>query len=245
MKIKNLKALALAAVLPSAMMLSGQAQAFIVDDFNSRNADESPLTYNATDNTTGNGGVEVNPTPVAAKNTVWGSLGGGAGITRKIGAELVSGDRVETQICGACQAGHLVSSSALPTDSVGNFFFEWAGPALAGFNAGKYLAFDWGADLAGATWTATVAFGGVDSVFSGGSLPATVPSGSLAHEAKVAIGGTGDITKIRLDFAGVSGLDANIDNVKLVPEPETLAMLGMGLLGIAFRRRRSINAISV
>ncbi len=56
--------------------------------------------------------------------------------------------------------------------------------------------------------------------------------------------GYGDIECIRLSFNGVGGLDGDIDNVKLtqVPEPATLALMGLGLAGIGYKRHRSKKA---
>jgi hypothetical protein len=163
---------------------------------------------------------------------------------RDISAHLLSGDAAATEICYNCQAAHLTADAGVVA-SVGEYWFEWTGTSLD-LSSYSSLVFDWGADLAGTTWFADFGDGTeVVNTAVQAALPATPGPGSLTHTASVALptfagGGAGltDIVQVSLHFDGVGALDANIDNVRLVPEPSVLALLSVGLLGLSWQRRR-------
>jgi hypothetical protein len=257
MRIKNFKALALAAVLPSAMMLSAPAEAvFTIDDF------DVDTSVSVEDTTTGIGGVGGTPNSGSPniEGIVMNKTGGAAGWTRSLYAELLKGDSVETVDCAACKAGHIVNASGVNPDgtnrlSSGLHYFDWEGPStdLSGYSVAEFL---WSSDAAGQGTQAWWEF--IDNT---GTATATTAKISLNADtiltkystALTAFGadadkGYEDITKIKLWFdtstsIGGGGVDGNVRNAQLVPEPETIALLGIGLVSFALRRRRSATSI--
>ena len=197
----------------------GQAQASIItiDDFNTTNS------YVCEDPVSGSSNEFCSPisTPIDNTNTVWGSLGGGVGISRDIASHLEqgSGPRVATEICPNCQTAHLISYE----NSLGEFLFKWQGPDLIDSltNEGNwFLEFDWTADLEGAQYIFNI-----DGVWS------DLTTLSLFETTRVMIPtSVVTITSVELVFLGVSALDASIDNVEIhlresaIPEPTTLAL---------------------
>jgi hypothetical protein len=209
------------------------AQAFIVDDFNTTNtyACQDPANPTACPTTTG----------IDNGNTVWGeTTNHDADTTRTLDAMLApgQGDSVTIEVCSNCQTAHITAASGAPP-SRGDYWFTWTGDSV---NLGSLssFVFDWGADHPGTRWFADFDDGsGVVNTVPQPALPATPGPGSLTHTASVAIPTQfTQLVQVSLHFDGVPALDANIDNVRLVPEPSVLALLSVGLLGLGWQRRR-------
>jgi len=222
------------------MAFIAPAQAtFMVDDFNTAN------TYSCRDDLGGSNCPLT--TTIDDGNTVWNdSTSPHTGITRTIDADLTAGDGVSIEICSNCQAAHITADAGV-TQAVDEYSFVWTGPSVDLSSYTSFM-FDWGADLAGATWFAD--FGNstgivVDSPVQS-ALPATPGPGSLTYIASLDLSSVSvvdftDITQISLHFNGVGALDGNIDNVRVagaIPEPTTLALLSLGLVGLGVARRR-------
>ena len=219
-----------------ALGVTVSAHAFIVDDFNTTNF------YDCEDPTGAGDFCAPTNTPIDTGNIVWGASSNhtAAGITRTIDATLNQGDRVATEICNNCQAGHVVADAGV-TPSQGDYSFDWAGPSVT---LNGVFSFDWSSDLSGTTWSVTFTDdAGVTNTIPG---PGPLPGGFVLTTVGVPLGafpatpgqGYGDIVGITLNFAGVPAIDGNIDNVQVTPEPELLALFGLGLMGLGWQARR-------
>jgi PEP-CTERM motif len=82
-------------------------------------------------------------------------------------------------------------------------------------------------DLTGATWASTA------DILTGNDL------GNLAA-AHIAAGCTGTQPNLTCAFTGFAGGNTAVPPTE-IPEPQTLVLLGLGLLGIALARRRRVR----
>lgn len=132
---------------------SAQAATFIIDDFN---VDTLSIISDGTI-----GSPVSGPSVIDGANIV---MNGTGGWTRTLTAELTAGGNIETEVCPACNAGHVTMAG--PSNGIGTYTYN--GPAIDLSNL-IALSFDWGADLPGAS---------VDIIFSDGSNTSTVASWS-------------------------------------------------------------------
>jgi len=245
---KNIKTVLMAASLPLAMMVAAPAQAapdFIIDDFN------VDTSVSVEDTTIGDGG-EIGSGSPSSEGKVMNQTGGAAGWDRNLYAELTDGDRVQTIDCNNCDAGHVVADAGINL-SDGYHYFEWLG-ASTDLSAYAVAVFDWSSDLSAAGTTAWLGFtdnSGETALTDVIALNAdtTLTTYSIALSAFTGTGlGYAGIENIKLWFDGTTssgGYDGNIDNAGLtVPEPGTMALLGLGLIGFAFRNRKPVSSVA-
>lgn len=212
------------------IILSGHAQAaFIIDDFNVDTATQ------VSDNTVG--GVVSGPSTIDGANIVMN----GAAWTRILSANLLSGggfDDLATTVCNGCQAGHIDASGG---NAQGQGSYTYTGSAI---DLGAYsgLNFDWGSDLAGAA--VDILFNDVlvsswsNLVATGGTAPSNM-SQQVTMGINWAAVGTTSISKIEFLVTGVASGDTIIDNIQAVPVSGSMALLGLGIAGLGWRKRYS------
>jgi len=257
MKLRNLKlaaALGLAGVLTLA---AGQAQAGftgLIDDMNftqSSQASDSIVDGTADTAVRGIGGSGEWVRPNGTREG-------------ELYVNLISGDNATTEDCSNCKVGHTTNASS--STSHNYFLFESPDGSPLTFNAGDSIKFDYETDIDNGDfilsfsnngskvgdefWWKDLAATGL-SVLPGNPLQGTL-SGLLTQTFDAdgifidifSNGGTytdttGWLGTRALGNAAI-GLDINIDNLRVVPEPGVLGLMGLGLAGLAgWRRRRA------
>ncbi|MCG6938922.1 MAG: hypothetical protein LJE83_12220, partial [Gammaproteobacteria bacterium] len=113
-----LSSITILATLLMAPMANAEVVPFIIDDFESPN-----FTQTVIDETTGNGAV-TNPTGITGNNTVMNILGGRVGWTRSISAELLTGTRMTTSVCGDCLQGLVTMFGGGSSTGIGTFTYS-------------------------------------------------------------------------------------------------------------------------
>jgi hypothetical protein len=242
MKLKNIAA---ALGVAGGMLLAGQAQALLLDDM----AFTGPLVE-AADATPADGGVTVTP-----RNTG----GSGLWVTARdsLFANLVSGDTIRTQDCPNCMVSHTDNAPS----SIGHQYWSWANATAVDVDS---VSFDYETDIAGADFFLTLTLGGTvvaQQQFSDvGATGLTLAPPPLVNAQTLTLAYQGLIDDARIDVISAGGtytdptgvlgtvdvgndaigLDVNINNLQAaVPLPGTLAMLGLGLAGLGWQRRRA------
>lgn len=231
------------------LLLAGQAQAdFIIDDFN-LDAAMTPAT-DATVDASGTTQLAQNGTGSIFMN----QLNGGGVWDRNYYAFLSSGDEAETVACGNCDQGHFT----LASNSLGHGGFYYNGGSTVDLSGYDTLHWDYDADVDGgdvyaAFYSGANGSGGlIEALHLGSDLTGGVVhnlSASLSGDyssvgfAAVYISANSGLDTQGFGFdlgASAARLDANIDNGRMsVPEPGTLALLGLGLAGFSWQRRRN------
>lgn len=171
------------------------------------------------------------PQPSDGPNWVMNEPGTNAGWTRTIEADLDSGDRVETEICYECDAGHLLSGSG---DGSGTSSFIYApGPSGEPINVLAELGsddidsinFQYGGELDGGIVQFTFRGNGLEIVVTSDPIDATggsAPEHLLPFSLEIddpneqLVFGALDSVVIEIIGDDVPNLDAILDCVELV-----------------------------
>ena len=248
----------------AALGVAGSAQAVMIDDMAYTGA---PVNGQAVDTTADGNGVYNNPTIGAASRGTGGSgawvVGGSR--TGQLYANLISGDRTSTDDCPTCTVSHTTDQSSSTSHNFllwqGTDINLSAGESVA-FDVETDIAggdffitlSNNGGAVAQHQWTDVVQTGLTDLPTLGRPLlhattlsfmPGAVTFDELRLDI-ISAGGSTYTDPTGLIVAGTNfggsaiGLDTNIANLRTteVPEPTTLAMLGLGLAGLGWQRRR-------
>jgi hypothetical protein len=235
----NLKLIGTAAVV--ALMFSSSANAFLIDNFN----DTQTVTQTGIGNTASN----------------FGGLGGAVGASRELTATVTNGTGDLTIGANSPNAGQFTHSA--DAGVTGHSLLRWDG------NADGVLGFGLvGVDLTDASASTGIALKLVSTDFPVNLTFRVYEDGSIFSTATVAAPPLSSNVNFFIDFASFTdtGTGANFADVKAieftindlsldadadlridfiqsttntVAEPATLAILGLGLIGAGYRRRKA------
>lgn len=260
--MNKLTKIAAASVVALGLGMAGQAQAhlvpFIIDDFNF-------TTGSSVEDTTADGsGVSG---PPGTGGIVMGAPDGPANpwqrtdlFANKTFPPAPSTSAVGTEDCAFCQQGHFTNEA----NTTGHGAWDWVGPSLnlSGYNT---FMLDIQTDVPNADIVVTFTENGVSvgeiwwKDLPDTNLATLTLSGSLAgmnlldvtdihldafsvgdvYDPQLVAGYNGPVTSRNFGLAATA-LDLNVDNAKAVPEPGTIALLGLGLAGLGWSQRRRI-----
>ena len=200
----------------------------------------------------GTGGSVTDSSADATAVTAARPGAGGTSLTRgNFSANLAAGDAVRTQDCPNCQQGHFVNDA----NSQGSGFWEWTSPGLD-LSGATRASVDYGTDVSGADMVLTfLSAGSLIGYAHWSDLEDTnlvmTPSernivwlavGSGIDQVLLhafSIGGVAAVNGRSFDLGSTAtSLDLNVDNLNVVPEPASVALLGLALAGLGASRRR-------